>query len=364
MGVRAVRIRIIVESGEAKQPGNRLSWFRQSLASWLAIAMGLAVLVFHALASAQTSSLQSRGLYRKLKPVPALVVSPSPHLAPLPDAPPGAPPVPPTAPLTLAMARLAPPLARTPEQMPASPPEVSWDGKLLSITCENSTLADILTAVRVHTGAAIEIPPSAAAERIATNLGPAPPRQVLTTLLSSSDFDYVIQASEDNKDWLGSVILTPRGKADGEIADVAVLPASGVRRTPSYSNSGQRTPEVPRGPVAENSASREAASTSGAAELNRQANSAGAESTPANVQVPTSANSQVVPLDPAPADGGGSHGAGDRSSAPQPVAPPVSGMGATQPASIPQTVQDLQRMYQQRREIQAQRNQPSSAPAN
>jgi len=116
---------------------------------------------------------------------------------------------------------VAPP---TLENKPPTPPQVTWNGAQLSIKAENSTLADILSVVRARTNVVIEIPPGAGAERVFTDLGPASPREVLTSLLTGSNFDYVIMASPDNKDVLQSVLLTPRGKgesgAGGELPDI------------------------------------------------------------------------------------------------------------------------------------------------
>ena len=65
--------------------------------------------------------------------------------------------------------------------MPAVPPKVSFSGGMLTIVAENSTLSDILRAVKAQTGAAVEIPPNAT-ERVVTHLGPGAPRDVLSSL--------------------------------------------------------------------------------------------------------------------------------------------------------------------------------------
>jgi hypothetical protein len=96
--------------------------------------------------------------------------------------------------------------------MPPKVPQVYWDGKQLTINSDNSTLADILTAIRNLTGAELDIPTTASRERFAARLGPGPAREVLSTLLSWSDFDYVIQASDANPAGVHSVLLAPRGK--------------------------------------------------------------------------------------------------------------------------------------------------------
>ena len=334
-------MRMIFGSHEAKQPAGGYSAVYQRRALRLAAALGLIIFTFPVLAAAQTVTSVPHNAHRKLKTVAPAIVAPSP-------GPPEAP---------------GPPPVRTPEQMPARVPQVLWDGKQLSIKCENSTLSDILTAVRIRTGALIEVPSSAAVERVTTNLGPASAREVLASLLSGSEFDYIIQASETNEAWVGSVILAPRGKVDGVI--VAATPsASGVGGMPGHFDSGQPILEIPPGSVPENSSSSEAATGSDTAEPSPGAGSAVAEPASANPQPPIDADAQTAPPDPALADAGGSLEGADRPVAVQPVAPSSAASGASQPPSTPQTAQDLQRMYQQRRQIQTQQNQTIPAPTN
>src|ERR1022692_387674 len=58
------------------------------------------------------------------------------------------------------------------DSMAPVPPQVSYQNAQLTIVAPNSTLGDILRAVRKQTGAEIEIP--AAPERVVTHLGPGP----------------------------------------------------------------------------------------------------------------------------------------------------------------------------------------------
>jgi len=78
---------------------------------------------------------------------------------------------------------------------PAPPPQVTCERGLLMITAENSSLADILNAVRLRVGASVEFPPAASGERATVRLGPAPPAKVLADLLRGSPFDYVVVGS-------------------------------------------------------------------------------------------------------------------------------------------------------------------------
>lgn len=125
-----------------------------------------------------------------------------------------------------------PPPPPTPEQMPARPPTVSYQNGQLSIVAPNSTLSDILQAVKSKTGAAIDIPPGAN-ERVVSRFGPGPARDVLAALLNGTHFNYVMIGSDANPTSVAQVILTPR--AGGETPPVnqanSAMPNPG---TPQY----------------------------------------------------------------------------------------------------------------------------------
>lgn len=96
------------------------------------------------------------------------------------------------------------------QQMPldsiaAVPPQVSFQNNELTIVAPNSTLADILRAVRKQTGADIDVP--SAPERVVTHLGPGPARDVLADLLNGSRFNYVLLGSPGNEAVLTRVVL-------------------------------------------------------------------------------------------------------------------------------------------------------------
>jgi len=113
-------------------------------------------------------------------------------------------------------------LPLTPEQRPATAPMVVFaDGKL-SVVAKNSTLGDILRAIAAKTGASIDIPESAS-ERVVSQLGPAPAREVLTSLLNGSHYNYVMVGTETNPNAVAHVILTtksdrPEGSAPASAA--------------------------------------------------------------------------------------------------------------------------------------------------
>ena len=110
------------------------------------------------------------------------------------------------------------PLSQLPmDQIPATPAKVSYQGGLLTISAQNSTLGEILRDVRKVTGASIEIPSgSGASERVVAHLGPAAPRDVLAGLLNGSAFNYVMLGSNSDPTAVASVILTPKPSAAGE----------------------------------------------------------------------------------------------------------------------------------------------------
>jgi hypothetical protein len=106
---------------------------------------------------------------------------------------------------------VTPPTApQAPLDMPPQAPRVNYVNGQLTIRAENSTLADVLNAVRARTGTPIDVPPSAMTDRVAVHLGPAPPREVLSALLDGSNFNYVILGSEQNPESVQRVVLTPR----------------------------------------------------------------------------------------------------------------------------------------------------------
>ncbi len=111
-----------------------------------------------------------------------------------------------------------PPLASGPtgrpvQQIPldsiaAVPPQVSYQDSQLTIVAPNSTLSDILRAVKKQTGAEIEIP--AAPERVVTRLGPGPARDVVADLLNGSRFNYVLLGSAADDASLTRIVLVAK----------------------------------------------------------------------------------------------------------------------------------------------------------
>src|ERR1700746_2023243 len=76
------------------------------------------------------------------------------------------------------------------DSIPAVAPQVIYESGQLTILAPNSTLSDILRAIRKQTSADIDIPANAN-ERVVTSLGPGPAREVVAELLNGSKFNFV-----------------------------------------------------------------------------------------------------------------------------------------------------------------------------
>jgi len=103
------------------------------------------------------------------------------------------------------------------DSIAAMPPQVSYQNNQLTIVAPNSTLADILRAVRKQTGAEIEVP--SAPERVVTHLGPGPAREVMAELLNGSRFNYVLLGSAADDSVLTRVVLVAK-RQEGQPAAV------------------------------------------------------------------------------------------------------------------------------------------------
>jgi hypothetical protein len=255
------------------------------------------------------------------------------------------------------------------EQTPSQPPVISWDGKQLTIDAENASLSDILLAIRARTGASIEMPPSTSAERVAVHMGPAPVREVISSLLYGTDFNYVIQSSDGDDEGLGQVIISAREKDNPEdVSGGNTPPGRSVRLMPGYAAPGKRDFEVKRTngdndalPQTEpsNPAAGEVASQLPADPGSENPQSAKADAQPGASAASDSADSSVPASDAGVASVGLA----------QPVATaPIassSGGGSGDGSSMSKMEQDLQRLYQQRQQMQAQQNHPQpQGPGN
>lgn len=350
----------------------RLSRIQRRVALTLDISLALVCLLFALVSSAQSDVGQGLPQRRQARTATApSKVAATPAAAPATPA--NAPAVAP-APAPVAQAQTAPPAPAEPPKAPPQPPNVVWDGVNLTIDAENSTLASILLAVRQQTGASVDMPGSTASERVAVHIGPAPVREVLSTLLYGTDFDYVIQAPDDNEAGLRSVIITQRGKGD----DIVVADDKpGVRHAPGYSGSAKPTFQAEAEAALENAAQSAAADAASSAPVddskdpNTKASAAGDGNSAAPASAPSTSTpsgdqsadaAQPTPDSGTPALAADTPSANSNGNRPVTTAltsgvVPTVGSGT----NFSQMVQDMTSMFEQRRQIQAQQNQATKA---
>ena len=92
-------------------------------------------------------------------------------------------------------------------------PQVTFQNGLLGIRAENSTMADVLRAVQRATGASIDFP-GFASERVNVSLGPGASRDIVTSLLDASRYDYILLASQQSNA-IERIVLTMRRGSGG-----------------------------------------------------------------------------------------------------------------------------------------------------
>ncbi len=206
------------------------------------------------------------------------------------------------------------PLPQVPmDQLPSTPPQVSYQGGMLTIVAQNSSLGDILREVHKRTGAAIEVPLNAT-ERVATRLGPGPARDVLASLLNGSAFNYVMVGSESDPASVASITLTTRSAGGaGETVTNAYQPPQ--QYTPP--ERAQMAPGMgPGGPVVQPPANDDEADAEDADAEEKSCDGAGWFSTPQRRSEDSRADSGNAPAAPAGAPQSGPTKSTDTSAQP------------------------------------------------
>jgi hypothetical protein len=199
--------------------------------------------------------------------------------------------------------------------------QVTFQGDELFIQAKDRALSEILDAVRAKTGASIDVSGQGTSEHMTVKIGPGPARQVLSSLLGWTDFDYVIQGSEADSLGIQSIMLFPKTKPSGSTPGT---PAMGPNRQPLASQ--------PRGMPVPTPAPVETPEPEAA-----PAQEPIAEAAPATPERPASA---IVP------------------SAIVPAATPASMQGK----SPDEMIQQMQQLFEQRRQIQIEHNNTPGAP--
>ena len=221
----------------------------------------------------------------------------------------------------------APPSPAVAGQPTVKRPLVTYEDGELTIIAENTSLSEVMKALRASLGADIDLPANVTDQHIWVRLGPGPARQILRDLLDSTEFNYVIQASESDPDGIRSVLLTPKSTG----AETAPAAKPGIRWMPGH---GPDTANMIDSPTP---ATEPVASTD-----------------PSQAPAPVaSADPSQAPPAASPADGSSSSA---RVQNTPPSFEPISPRPA--PATDPnEQIQQLQTLYQQRRQMQMQQNQ-------
>jgi len=232
------------------------------------------------------------------------------------------------------------------ERATASSTKITYVDGQLKISALHVTMADVLAKVSAVTGVKIDLPEGASNERLPiVELGPGPAREVLASLLSDTNFDYLILASDSDPLKLQSVLVMPREKK-GSSPPVPDPPRN------RYAKAVAPPPEPePAPPVPDNPAPAQAAEPATA--LNQQPPAAPADpSAPPPTPDQSALASAQDPSMPSQTQQPGM--LNGLRIAPQPV-----------PSNLDQQSinQTLQQMYQQRQQLQPGTQQQTAQPA-
>ncbi len=207
--------------------------------------------------------------------------------------------------------------------------------------------------------------------------GPAPVREVLSSLLYGTDFDYVIQSTDDDEDGLRSVVVTLHGGKGDEVvgadaeqvaADAAKKP--GMRLMRGYAAPGKPTfqAEAEAALAAKQDEAESAVTAESAAGTDTDGPTRGqgwrcrllnGESAAAGPS-PANADPKSVPAATSSTDG--STVAVSDIPPSSTAAASSSGDSSGEQSEVSQKVQNMVNMYEQRRQIQVQQNQRAAAP--
>jgi len=102
---------------------------------------------------------------------------------------------------------------RVAEPGPKQEAVITFENGVLTISSQGASLGYLLRKIAAETGAEMEMP-SEAEEPVFAQLGPAPARAVIDTLLTGSAFNYILLGSHDNALALTRIVLFPRPPAE------------------------------------------------------------------------------------------------------------------------------------------------------
>jgi hypothetical protein len=269
---------------------------------------------------------------------------------------------------------------RVPAEMPPNPPKVTCDGDKLTISAQNSTLGAVLNAIRACTGAEVDVPEDARGERLFAELGPGPIRSVLADFLSSTDFNYVIKASPSDPQKVQMVLLNPR--TSDSASEAATVADSSTNMTPNRRGWQKARENYMKSFTAAQDDSNQQADTASSAPV--EATAPGASSDPVEAAAPAASSVPVeatapaassVPVEAAapaassiPLETEPVSRASASSPVPSPAADPIasastgSDMASGQGKTTQELISNMQRMFEQRKQMVQQQQQTSAPP--
>jgi hypothetical protein len=71
-----------------------------------------------------------------------------------------------------------------------------YRGGMLTLVADRATLKKTLDLIASKTGASIDLAPELASELVAAQMGPATPNEIVSALLDSPRFDYIVMGSQ------------------------------------------------------------------------------------------------------------------------------------------------------------------------
>lgn len=233
---------------------------------------------------------------------------------------------------------------KLPEMAPPKPPKVTCVGDQLTISADNSTLGGVLAAVHTCLGVQIDIPEGAVGNRVFGELGPGPARQVLDSLLSGTDFNFVIGSSDANPQKIETILLMSRSTETANTHDSAtdrsVTPARRAWLQSRQNRSASLTADESSQPVRDEILSTpETEETAAAPAVEAGANP---------VQVPTTDASSQPTEAPSPSGDGSSPKAPSTATL---AAPSASSLSSDPGAGTEQKISSMEQLFQQRRQM-------------
>src|SRR6266700_6926879 len=126
---------------------------------------------------------------------------------------------------------------------PAPRLNVNFQNGQLTIWANKATLAEVLSEIHRQTGAEIPIPADANQEQVIANVGPGLAKDVLTSLLNGSRFNFILVGSDRDATQLKSVILSTRG--EGASQPAIEIPSTPVEQSDPEPPPPQEMPPPP-----------------------------------------------------------------------------------------------------------------------